>query len=101
MFIFYSSVNEPEGIKTVQEAIRKGINYIDTSPWYGQRKSEEILGKALKDVPRKAYYIGTKIGRYEKDVENMFDFSSKKTRESVEESLQLLGIQTIDVIQVC
>lgn len=85
----------------MQEALRKGINYIDTAPWYGQGKSEELLGKALKDVPRSAYYIGTKVGRYELDVENMFDFSAKKTRESVEKSLKLLGISTIDVIQVC
>lgn len=98
--LFYSSFDENEAIKTVHEAIKNGINFIDTAPWYGQRKSEEILGRALKDVPRKAYYIATKIGRYEVDVENMFDFSAKKTRESVEKSLELLGIETIDVIQV-
>ena len=34
------------------------VNYIDTAPWYGQGKSEEILGKCLEDVPREAYFIG-------------------------------------------
>lgn len=33
-------------------------------------------------------------------MENMFDFSAKKTRESVEKSLELLGVGCIDVIQV-
>lgn len=97
----FSSLDEDEAIKTVHEAIKKGINFIDTAPWYGQRKSEEVLGRALKDVPRKAYYIASKIGRYEIDVEKMFDFSSKKTRESVEKSLKLLGVESIDLIQVC
>ncbi|XP_017855752.1 PREDICTED: L-galactose dehydrogenase [Drosophila arizonae] len=89
-----------EGIKTVHEALRAGINYIDTAPWYGQGRSEEVLGKALKDVPREAYYIATKVARYELDYENMFDFSARKTRESVEKSLQLLGLEYVDVIQI-
>ncbi|XP_033149503.1 L-galactose dehydrogenase isoform X2 [Drosophila busckii] len=89
-----------EGIKTVQEAIKAGINYIDTAPWYGQGRSEEVLGLALKDVPRKAYYIATKVGRYELDYQNMFDFSGQKARESVEKSLKLLGLEYIDVIQI-
>ncbi|KAJ6633177.1 ATP-binding cassette sub-family B member 6 [Pseudolycoriella hygida] len=97
---FYGALDENGAICTVQQAIRMGINYIDTAPWYGQRKSEEILGRALKDIPRKAFYIATKIGRYELDVEQMFDFSAKKTRESVEKSLELLGVGTIDVIQI-
>ncbi len=98
--LIYSSVDESEAIKTVHEAIKKGINFIDTAPWYGHRKSEELLGRELKGIPRRAYYIATKIGRYESDVENMFDFSGKKTRESVKKSLELLGVDSIDVIQV-
>lgn len=55
---------------------------------------------ALKTVPRSAYYVATKVGRYETTFENMFDFSAKKTRESVEKSLKLLGLDYVDVIQV-
>ncbi|EDW97025.1 L-galactose dehydrogenase [Drosophila yakuba] len=89
-----------EGIETVHEALKSGINYIDTAPWYGQGRSEEVLGQALKDVPRESYYIATKVARYELDYENMFDFSAKKTRESVEKSLKLLGLDYVDVIQI-
>jgi len=49
-----------ESIKVVHHAIKSGINYIDVAPWYGHGKAETVLGKALKDVPRKAYYIATK-----------------------------------------
>jgi predicted oxidoreductase len=56
--------------------------------------------KALKDIPRNAYYIGTKVGRYETDPTKMFDFSREKTLWSVDHSLQLLGLDYVDIIQV-
>jgi len=93
-------LNEDEAIKTIHEALKSGINYIDTAPWYGQGKSEELLGKALKGVPRKAYYIGTKVGRYELEKDKMFDFSATKTIGSVAKSLKLLGLDYVDVIQI-
>uniref|UniRef100_A0A0C9PJ04 ARA2_3 protein n=1 Tax=Fopius arisanus TaxID=64838 RepID=A0A0C9PJ04_9HYME len=97
---FYGDLDVDEAIKTIHSAIKSGINYIDTAPFYGQGRSEEVLGMALKDVPREAYYIATKVGRYEKTFENMIDFSAKKTRESVEKSLRLLGLDYVDIIQI-
>ncbi|XP_026464996.1 L-galactose dehydrogenase-like [Ctenocephalides felis] len=96
----YGDYDESEAIETIREGIRKGINYIDTAPWYGQGKSEEIIGKALKGIPRKAYYIATKIGRYELDPAKMFDFSPEKTRTSIDTSLKLLGVDYVDIIQI-
>ena len=48
----------------VLKAVQSGINFIDTSPWYGQGVSEERLGIALKNVPRDKYYIATKVSYY-------------------------------------
>ncbi|XP_030374178.1 L-galactose dehydrogenase [Scaptodrosophila lebanonensis] len=98
--LFDKDFDVEEGIRTVQQAIKSGVNYIDTAPFYGQGKSEELLGRALKDVPREAYYIATKVARYELDLRYMFDYSPQKTRESVERSLKLLGLEHIDVLQV-
>lgn len=56
--------------------------------------------QALKGIPREAYYIATKIGRYELDYNNMFDFTVEKTRKSIKRSLELLGVDYVDVIQV-
>lgn len=95
-----SELDVPGAIRTIQQAIRSGINYIDTAPWYGQGRSEEIIGLALKGIPREAYYIATKVGRYEFDVTKQMDFSAKKTRESITKSLGLLGLDYVDVIQV-
>ncbi|XP_049944377.1 uncharacterized protein LOC126426515 [Schistocerca serialis cubense] len=94
------SITEEECIATIREAIRQGVNYIDTAPWYGQDRSEDILGKALKEIPHQAYYIGTKVGRYELHPHHMFDFSASKTRQSIEKSLKLLQLDYVDILQV-
>ncbi|XP_058821712.1 uncharacterized protein LOC131683612 [Topomyia yanbarensis] len=96
----YGPLGETEGVKAVHLALKEGINYIDTAPFYGQGRSEEILGQALKTVPRQAYYIATKVGRYEIEFDKMFDYSAKKTRESIEKSLKLLGVDCLDVVQI-
>ncbi|XP_065091386.1 uncharacterized protein LOC135712336 [Ochlerotatus camptorhynchus] len=96
----YGDLGETDGANAVRLALKKGINYIDTAPFYGQGRSEEILGHALKDVPRQAYYVATKVARYEMEYDKMFDFSAKKTRASVEKSLKLLGVDYIDVVQI-
>jgi len=87
-------------VQILETAIINGINLIDTAPWYGQGKSEVVLGRALKKIPRNAYYIATKIGRYQTEVDKMFNFTSEKTIQSVEESLQRLGVKYIDIVQL-
>ncbi|CAH1101095.1 unnamed protein product [Psylliodes chrysocephalus] len=97
---FYGEFNIEDCKKAVHEAIRSGINYIDTGPWYGHGVAEEVLGKCLEGIPRKAYYLATKIGRYEKDPKLMFDFSAKKTKESIDVTLKRLKLEYVDVLQV-
>ncbi|XP_071803334.1 uncharacterized protein [Asterias amurensis] len=87
-------------LSVVNKALQSGINYIDTAPWYGNGVSETTLGKVLKDIPRETYYIATKVGRYSPEVQDMFDFSAEKTLQSVDESLNLLGLDYVDIIQV-
>ncbi|XP_065164125.1 uncharacterized protein [Atheta coriaria] len=89
-----------ESKNTLLLALKSGINYIDTAPWYGQGVSETTIGKALEGVPREAYYIATKVCRYERDPKKMFDFSAEKTRQSFEESLKRLKLDYVDVLQI-
>lgn len=57
---FRADTSEAESCAVVVAAIKAGINVIDTAAWYGHGESERILGRALKAVPRSAYYIHTK-----------------------------------------
>jgi len=96
----YTPMEETEVNKVVQLAIDSGINFIDTAPWYGQGRSEERLGQALKNISRDKYFIATKVGRYEPQTETMFDFSVEKTTQSFNRSLELLQVDYIDLIQI-
>lgn len=92
----FRNVDESVGIRTVHTAIDLGINFIDVSPYYGLTLAETVLGKALKELPRDAFYLATKVGRYG-DAE--FDFSAERVIQSIDESLARLNVDYIDVIQ--
>ncbi|MDY6257485.1 MAG: aldo/keto reductase [Bacteroidaceae bacterium] len=96
----FRSTKEAESIEAVEAAIEGGINFIDVSPYYGHYKAETVLGKALKRIPREKYYLSTKVGRYGKDGMNTWDYSAKRATESVQESMERLGIDHIDLINV-
>jgi aryl-alcohol dehydrogenase-like predicted oxidoreductase len=96
----FHSIREEEGIQAVYSAIENGINFIDVSPYYGHFKAETVLGKALKNIDRGKYYLSTKVGRYGKDGINLWDYSAKKSVESVYESLDRLHVDYIDLINV-
>lgn len=86
-----------ESVEAIHEAVRLGVNLIDTSPFYGQGLSEVVVGQALKGLPRQSYYIATKAGRHP---DCSFDFSSAAIRRSVEQSLVKLGVEYIDLLQI-
>ena len=44
----FRTIDDNEGIRTVRTALDLGINFLDTSPHYGETKSETVLGRALK-----------------------------------------------------
>lgn len=96
----FHSLREEEGIQAVHTAVDNGINFIDVSPYYGHLKAEEVLGKALKEIARHRYYLSTKVGRYGRDGMNYWDYSAKKAKESVYESMERLNVGYIDLINV-
>ncbi|HTD67318.1 MAG TPA: aldo/keto reductase [Candidatus Limnocylindria bacterium] len=91
----FRSVTLDEALKSVRVALDCGLNFIDTSPFYGRGMSEVLLGVALKGVPRDSYTLCSKLGRY--DLQH-FDFSAKRVAESVDVSLHRLGTDHIDIM---
>ena len=96
----FRETNEKESFEAVEAAIEGGINFIDVSPYYGHYKAETVLGKALRNIPCDKYYLSTKVGRYGKDGVNTWDYSAKRVTDSVYESMERLGIDHIDLINV-
>lgn len=96
----FRNINESDAIQAVHTAVDNGMNFIDVSPYYGHYKAETVLGKALREIPREKYYLSTKVGRYGKDGVNTWDYSAKRVTDSVYESMERLGIDHIDLINV-
>ena len=91
----FRSVALDEVMLSTKTAIDLGMNFIDTSPFYGRGMSEVMLGLGLKGIPRDKYLLGSKLGRYS---DRHFDFSSKRVEESVHISLQRMGTDYLDVM---
>jgi L-galactose dehydrogenase len=92
----FRPVEPGEAIRTVRSAIDGGINFFDTSPFYGRTRAESVLGMALAGVRRDRFYLATKVGRYD---ENEFEFSAERVTRSLDESLERLKVEYVDLIQ--
>src|SRR5262249_55918878 len=91
----FRTVDLGEAVRSVHVALDLGMNFIDTSPYYGRGMSECLLGVALRGVPRDRYLMGTKLGRY---APKHFDFSAKRVIESVDLSLERMRLDHLDII---
>lgn len=96
----FHSIKENDALKAVFTAVENGLNFIDVSPYYGHYKAETVLGKALKELPRDAFVLSTKVGRYGENGVNTWDYSAKRAQESVYESMERLHVDYIDLINV-
>jgi L-galactose dehydrogenase len=79
----------------VRRAIDLGINLIDTSPFYGQTRSESVLGDILANGLRDKILLCSKAGR---NTLTDFDFSSAAMERSVDASLKRLRTDYLDVL---
>jgi aryl-alcohol dehydrogenase-like predicted oxidoreductase len=91
----FRPVDVNEAIRSVHVALDLGMNFIDSSPYYGRGMSECLLGVALRGIPRERYYLGTKLGRY---APAHFDFSARRVVESVDVSLMRMGVEHLDIV---
>src|SRR3977135_14256 len=112
----WGGTERTDAIKAIRAAYHLGVSSIDTAPIYGQGNSEEIVGEAIKFLPRDKVQILTKYGMRWDLAKGIFDFRSTDTKgkkidiykyaakESViqecEDSLRRLGTDYIDLYQI-
>jgi aryl-alcohol dehydrogenase-like predicted oxidoreductase len=99
----FKKVSEADGIEAVHTALELGINYFDVAPAYGGTVAEQVLGKALRDVPRDQYVLSTKVGKYTDPNAygaDTFDYSDKGIRRSLEQSSERLGTGYFDLVHL-
>jgi D-threo-aldose 1-dehydrogenase len=108
-------IPETQSDLTLEAAYASGIGYFDTAPWYGCGKSEHRLGRVLRTKPRGSYVLSTKVGRVFYRPRNLgqfeprqgalefelrFDYTRDGVFRSYEDSLQRLGVNTVDALLI-
>lgn len=112
----WGGTEKSESIKAIRASYDEGVTSIDTAPIYGQGFSEEIVGEAIRDIPRDKVQILTKYGMRWDLKKGDFGFKSENNqgeaidvykyagKESIikecEDSLQRLGTDYIDLYQI-
>lgn len=91
-------------LAAMRHAVERGINWIDTAAVYGLGRSEELVGKLLREIPAgERPFVFTKCGLAwdEKDPmgEIRRDLRPARIREECEASLRRLGVERIDLYQ--
>jgi aryl-alcohol dehydrogenase-like predicted oxidoreductase len=92
----FGANDEDAALQSAYRALDAGINFFDSSPFYGAGLAERRLGKVLRGR-RHEIIVGTKAGRYGPEE---FDFSAARIRRGFEESLRLLGTDYVDILQL-
>ncbi len=101
----WTGSDEKEVEASLQKAVELGCNFFDTAWGYGSGRSEQILGKLIKDYPNQKLYAATKIppknlkwpSKPDYKLEEVFP--SSHIIEYAEKSLKNLGTESIDLLQ--
>jgi D-threo-aldose 1-dehydrogenase len=109
----FEFVTDDEAYATVEAAWNAGVRYYDMAPWYGLGLAERRYGNFLHNKHRSDYVLSTKVGKLLKasttakrkgyfpfspspnDV--VYDYTASGVRRSIEDSLQRIGIDSIDI----
>jgi D-threo-aldose 1-dehydrogenase len=110
-------VTDKDAQETLEAAWKAGVRYYDVAPWYGLGLAERRFGYFLHNKAREEYVISSKVGKLLKASKEIFpgkgpfpfspspnlvefDYSASGIRRSVEDSLQRLGIDSLDIVYV-
>jgi aryl-alcohol dehydrogenase-like predicted oxidoreductase len=97
----WGGTDEGQSIRTIHEALDRGVTLFDTAPVYGFGRAEEILGKALsQDGRRERAVIATKAGLDWRDSTPFRNAGRGRIVKEVEDSLRRLQTDVIDLYQV-
>jgi aryl-alcohol dehydrogenase-like predicted oxidoreductase len=94
----WGEVDDGRALDTLRAAVDGGVNFFDTSDVYGLGRSEELIGRFLKESSEKIF-VATKLGRFPEPGWPA-NFSLATLRTHTEASLRRLGVEVIDLTQL-
>jgi aryl-alcohol dehydrogenase-like predicted oxidoreductase len=96
----WGSQDDAESIAAIHHALELGVNWIDTAAQYGFGHSEEVVGRALRELDRRPY-VFTKAGQPEgPNRTTVQSLRRDSLRRELEGSLSRLGVDAIDLYQI-
>ena len=97
----WGGTDEKESIRTIHAALNRGINLIDTAPIYGNGRSEEIVGEALRQYGRRdSVLVASKVGIDWTNGKIERNSTRQRILREIEDSLRRLQTDYIDIYQV-
>lgn len=96
---FGGTVEEDTAVACIHRAFDLGVNFFDTANAYARGRSEEVVGRAISELPRDAVVIATKVFFPMGDGPNDAGLSRKHVWEQAHHSLRRLGVEHIDLLQ--
>ncbi len=109
----FNKIGDKEAELALEAAWNVGVRYFDVAPWYGLGLAERRFGRFLHNQKRSDYLLSSKVGKLLKasksnSHEKMFplsdspndlviDYTADGVRRSIEDSLQRLGVDSIDI----
>ncbi len=92
--------DDADSAAAIQAAIEAGMNWIDTAAVYGLGHSEEVVGRVLKELPRKPYIFTKCERRWDENGKIFPSLKADSIRKECENSLRRLNIDVIDLYQL-
>jgi aryl-alcohol dehydrogenase-like predicted oxidoreductase len=96
----WGAQDDSESVSTIERALDRGINWIDTAAIYGLGHSEEVVAKALRNSPHKPYVFTKCSMRWFPDRKIYRSLKAGSLQEEIEESLRRLRVDAIDLYQI-
>jgi len=109
----FAVVTDEDAYATIEAAWNAGVRYYDMAPWYGLGLAERRYGNFLHNKNRSEFVLSSKVGKLlkaSKTAKNreffpfspspndvVYDYTASGVRRSIEDSLQRLGIDSLDI----
>ena len=93
-------LGEEEGIELVERALELGINFFDTANMYSNGESERVLGTALESHREETVVASKVYFQMDEDNPNSGGLSRKAIEQELDASLDRLGMETLDLLQI-
>jgi len=109
----FAVVTDKDAYATIEAAWNAGVRYYDMAPWYGLGLAERRYGNFLHNKKRSEFVLSSKVGKLLKASKTskgkeyfpfspspndvVYDYTASGVRRSIEDSLQRLGIDSLDI----